>query len=252
MIKRKIKIAAGVLTGAATAAFTTAIWLGKEKNVGPFAVLHSWDSYRKGWRPDVDAIKAKYSTDFKGEIIFYGASNFACWTEMEEDILDYPVQNHAFGGSTDHDLMKYAEEILYPYQPEIVFFQTGSNDYTMIEGSDEEKIRQCMEYKQEMFETFHAHLPEAKFVVMSGLLLPGRKQYLNLTLKINEELKVYCGTKDYMEFVDANAMTWDGTNFDKSLFVKDMIHLNRKGQKRWCEEYIKPVIRRMMDVRSAV
>ncbi len=227
------------LTGAAAFVTFNLVMAGKKGNIGPFAFLHSW-------RPEIDKIKTTYKTDRQGEIIFYGASNFARWTEMEWDLREYRVQNHAFGGSTDKDLVEYANEILYPYQPNIVFFQTGSNDYVAIKGSDEEKIAQCMAYKKQMFATFHEHLPEAKFVVMSGLLLPGRKQYLNLTLRINEELKKYCDTLDYMYYVDANAMTYYGGMLDRTLFVKDMIHLNHEGQLLWCRKYIRPMIEQLI------
>lgn len=57
----------------------------------------------------------KYDADARrGEIVFYGASNFARWTEMETDLAPYPVQNHGFGGSADKDLMFYADRLLYP------------------------------------------------------------------------------------------------------------------------------------------
>ena len=38
------------------------------------------------------------------------------------------------GGSTDKLLVKYADKLLYPYNPKIVFFQTGSNDYVSLSG----------------------------------------------------------------------------------------------------------------------
>ena len=80
-----------------------------------------------------------------------------------------PVQNHGFGGSADRDLMQYADELLYPYSPRIVVFQTGSNDYVQEEGTDAEKVLKCMNRKREMFAAFHEQLPDTRFVVMSGL-----------------------------------------------------------------------------------
>ena len=71
-------------------------------------------------------------------------------------MADYRVQNHAFGGSKDTDLVKFADQILYPYDPAVVFFQTGSNDYVMMKGTDEEKAAKCMAYKKQMFHTFQA------------------------------------------------------------------------------------------------
>lgn len=188
---------------------------------------------------EVREIETKYDPATRShEIVFYGASNFRLWTDMDTDFVNYKVQNHGFGGSTDKDLVKYADRILYPYHPDITVFQTGSNDYVDLEGSDDEKISACMEYKKSMFDAFHTHLPDAQFIVMSGLLLPGRSQYAHLTQSINAALADCCSTKDYMTFVDASAMTFNGSEYRNDLFREDGIHLNHTGQLLWRDAYI--------------
>lgn len=118
--------------------------------MGSFSFLHTWEN-------DVSSIEEQYSTECKDEIIFYGASNFSLWEQLDEDLKEYGfiVQNHAFGGSTDQDLIDHADRLLYPYQPKIVVLQTGSNDYVHLNGTDEEKAETCMKQKKEMYETFH-------------------------------------------------------------------------------------------------
>lgn len=202
---------------------------------------HDWGPY------GVNDILKKYSSADKGEIIFYGASNFARWTTLDEDMGEYRVQNHAFGGSTDVELVGYAPELLFPYEPSVVFFQTGSNDYVQQKGSDEEKIEKCMKYKKAMLADFHEKMPNAEFVIMSGLLLPGRAEYLDMTLEINRQLEAYAQETDYVSFVDANAMTYDGSKFYENLFHEDMIHLNHEGQMLWYREYIKPAIEQVIE-----
>lgn len=161
---------------------------------------------------------------------------------MENDLPEYRVQNHGFGGCTDKDLMHYADKLLYPYHPDVVFFQTGSNDYVSLKGTDEEKVAACMDYKKKMFESIHEQLPDAKLVVMSGLLLPGRSEYRVLTEKVNGALEALCQETDYLWFVDATAMTWDGQHYADALFIKDGIHLNHDGQLLWMRDYIRPMI----------
>ncbi len=208
---------------------------------GPFRFLF------KGFEEEIVGIEERYDYEKqKGEIVFYGASNFRLWADMEEDLSDYKVQNHGFGGSTDELLMQYADRVLYPYEPKIVFFQTGSNDYVNRVGTDKEKIKACMDYKKEMFETFHEKLPNAKFVVMSGLLLPGRSQYTEMTQEINRQLKELCQNTEYMYFVDAEEMTFDGKEYKEELFRKDKIHLNHDGQLLWCNNYIKPMLEKII------
>ena len=212
-------------------------------------VITGW---KIGWGPftflqfneQEDTIVEKYNPqNRKGEIVFYGASNFRLWTEMENDLSSYKVQNHGFGGSTDEDLMERADLLLYPYEPKIVFFQTGSNDFVKIKGTDEEKAAACMENKMRMFTLFHEKLPDAHFVVMSGLLLPGRSQYTAAIRMVNDQLQKYCEEhSDYMTFVDAENLTFDGNDYRTELFISDGIHLNREGQLSWCEKYIVPQI----------
>lgn len=210
---------------------------GYEIGWGPFGFLF------KGWESEAAAIENRYDADTRrGEIVLYGASNFRLWKDMEADLAPYKVQNHGFGGCTDRDLVNYADRLLYPYEPEIVFFQTGSNDYVNLSGSDAEKVEKCIEYKEYMFDTFHERLPNAKFVVMSGLLLPGRSRYTAMTREINSRLSDLCAERDYMTFVNAEMMTFDGANYREELFIEDKIHLNHDGQLIWCNQYIKPVI----------
>ena len=203
---------------------------------GPFSFLHTWDA-------DVEKIRQTYpAEENQNGIIFYGASNFRMWTEMENDLPEYRVQNHGFGGCTDQDLMHYADKLLYPYHPAIVFFQTGSNDYVSLKGTDAEKVAACMDDKKQMFAEIHDQLPDAKLVVMSGLLLPGRSEYRELTEEINKALAALCEETDYLWFVDASAMTWDGQRYAEELFIKDGIHLNHEGQLLWMRDYIRPMI----------
>lgn len=207
---------------------------------GPFKVLF--------WNQEVQRVEKSYPYEKNQDgIVFYGASNFRMWNKMTEDLPEYKVVNSGFGGSTDNLMVEYADKLLYPYNPKIAFFQTGSNDYVNIIGSDDEKVAVCMEYKKQMFATFHEKMPDVKFVIMSGLLLPGRSEFTALTNKINAELKEYCDSQSYITFVDASDMTYNGTEYRKDLFIKDGIHLNHTGQLKWCDEYIKPAIETLIE-----
>ena len=193
----------------------------------------------------VHAVKTYDPLKHQGETVFYGASNFSYWSVMEKDLYPYKVQNMAFGGSTDKDLVKWAECLLYPYHPKVVFFQTGSNDYVESPApTDEEKIAECMTFKKKMFAAFHEQLPEAKFVVMSGLLLPGRAEYTELTKKVNCALKELCEQAEYMYYVDAEEFTYDekdGT-FAEEKFIEDGIHLTSEARAEWGKKYMLPLL----------
>ena len=236
-MEKAMKITFFVLCGILLAGVIGLAIAGWQIGWGPFRGLF------KGFEGEVEAIEERYDAQTRrGEIVFYGASNFRLWTEMENDLAPYPVQNHGFGGSTDRLLAQYADRILFPYEPKLVFFLTASNDYVGMSGTDAEKAAACMDYKREMFDAFHEALPDARFVVMSGLLLPGRDRYRAVTEEVNRRLAALCEERDYMYFVDATDLTWDGNAYRTELFIRDGIHLNREGQLLWCDNYIRPVI----------
>jgi lysophospholipase L1-like esterase len=229
ILKKVLRVFCFILLGLGALFVVLLMVAGWYGGVGPF------DSFY------VSRLVDRNAEEPEGGIVFYGASNFTRWKEVSSDLAPYHIINNGFGGSDDKRLVKYADKLLFPYEPEIVFFQTGSNDYLNLQGTDEEKIRVCMDYKTKMFEGFHRKMPDAKFVVMSGLLLPGRSEFTDLTIAINEELERYCDSTGYMYFIDANDMTYDGAEFDTSLFVKDGIHLNREGQQEWASRML-PVL----------
>jgi lysophospholipase L1-like esterase len=207
---------------------------------GPFSFL-AFDKREK-------AIIAQYdASERQNEIVFYGASNFRLWKEMDEDMKPFVVQNHGFGGSTDADLLERADRLLYPYHPAIIVFQTGSNDCAKLKGTDDEIYNQVIERKLKIFETFHEKLPDAQFIVISGILMPGRSQYDEIIKRVNQTLRGHAEKTDYLYFVDAEEMTLDENgNHITEMFISDGIHLTHESRIRWANEYIKPVLEQVL------
>ena len=186
----------------------------------------------------VRCIEQRYPVNH-GDIICYGPSNMTLWYSLEQDMLPWHAQNHGMGGCTDVDLIAYAPRVLYPYRPSAVIMQTGSND--LASGIPLEEI---LRRKEEMYSLFHKELPETKFIVCSGLPLPGRMQYWEATARTNAMLKDLCDRTGYLYFMDAtDAMlstageekyqTADGRYFNPDLYRMDKIHLNKKGHDVW-------------------
>ena len=98
-----------------------------------------------------------------------------------------------------------------------------------------------------MFAQLHENLPDAKFVVISGILLPGRAEYVDMTLDINDQLKAFCEENDYMIFVDAEALTYDRETKSfvdgvEAMFNDDQIHLTRDSRITWANTWMIPVM----------
>jgi lysophospholipase L1-like esterase len=169
-----------------------------------------------------------------GETVFYGASNFTFWKTMEHDLAPFALQNHGFGGATDDLLQKCAPQLLFPYQPSVVVFQTGSNDLAFGKTLD-----RVLADKFTMFDRFHAALPTTPFVIMSGMPLPGRAELWDTTKTINAAIEAYAATHDFVTFADATELLLDSMGgFRPDLFRKDGIHLLDSGRAEWSKAIV--------------
>ena len=179
----------------------------------------------------VPRIRRAYRDRPPGEVVFYGASNFTLWKTMERDLEPFVLQNHGFGGSTDDLLRRCAPQLLFPYRPSVAVFQTGSNDLALGASLD-----QVLADKFSMFDGFRAALPATRFVIMSGLPLPGRAELWDMTKKINAAVRSYAAERDLVSVADATSALLDDTSgFRPELFRKDGIHLNDAGRARWSQ-----------------
>ena len=240
-MKTKTKIGligAGV---AAAASFAALLELGRRYEWGPFFYLN----FKKR---EKEIVKKYDSRKRRGEILFYGASNFCRWEEMEEDMLPYTVQNHGFGGSTDAELIRSARRLLYPYDPAVIVLQTGSNDCARMYSRRSRLVDRVLSRKIRMLETFHQAMPDARIVVISGILMPGRRQYDGIIKRINQAVKGYASQTDYIYYVDAEDMTIkENGRHRKEMFIEDGVHLTHEARVLWADRYIKPTLDKVIN-----
>lgn len=177
----------------------------------------------------VPRIRRAYRNRRPGEVVFYGASNFTLWKTMERDLDPFVLQNHGFGGSTDDLLNRCAPRLLFPYRPSVAVVQTGSNDLAVGRS-----LNQVLADKLSMFDGFRAALPATRFVIMSGLPLPGRAELWEATRSINAAISSYADDHDLVSFADATEVLLDDRGgFRPELFRQDGIHLINAGRTEW-------------------
>jgi lysophospholipase L1-like esterase len=203
--------------------------------------LSSWKS---GWEPgapvftgyegEVEAIERKYpaerSSDMPLRTVFYGASNFRKWKNMDADLKEFGVQNHGFGGATDVLLVHYADRLLFPYAPDVAVIQSGSNDYAGLKGKPARQAAASLELKKRMYRYFLDKLPDTRFVLLSPLLMPGAPYFTETSLLVSEGMAEICRDLPRLSFTDAAGLTYNCGEYRTELFVSDGIHLNRSGQ----------------------
>ena len=223
VVKKRIKRGLICASAASVVSLAVVAELGRRYEWGPFFYLN----FKKREREIVKNYNARKR---RGEIIFYGASNFCRWEEMEQDMLPYTVQNHGFGGATDVLLVHYADRLLFPYVPDVAVIQSGSNDYAGLKGKPARQAAASLELKKRMYGYFLENLPDTRFVLLSPLLMPGAPYFTETSLLVSEGMADICRDHPRLCFTDVAGLTYNDGEYRTELFVSDGIHLNRNGQ----------------------
>ena len=81
------------------------------------------------WK-DIQNFKKQDSISFppKNAILLIGSSSFTKWTDVQDYFPGYTIINRGFGGSILLDQIRYANDIIFPYQPKQIVIYCGEND----------------------------------------------------------------------------------------------------------------------------
>jgi lysophospholipase L1-like esterase len=185
------------------------------------------------WEPEISAYERRDATNPppKGAIVFIGSSTIARWKTLERDFPEQPVLNRGFGGSEIVDSTHFADRLIFPYEPKMVFFRAGGND--LAAGKSVEQV--FSDFKDFVNEV-HFRLPEAKIVFISWGPTPLRWAQHDKEKQFNELAAGYITGKPYLQYVE----TYDlplGTNGlpRPELFGADGLHFNAAGYKLLAE-----------------
>src|SRR6478672_3833117 len=95
-----------------------------------FAVAQVACAQQPAFWNDIQQFKKQDSISFPkaGQILFVGSSSFTKWTDVQDYFPGYPILNRGFGGSTLKDVIRYADDIILPYNPKQIVIYCGEND----------------------------------------------------------------------------------------------------------------------------
>ena len=193
------------------------------------------------WEPEISAYERKDATNPppKGCIVFIGSSTIARWKTLAQDFPDQPVVNRGFGGSELADSTHFADRLVFPYEPKMVFLRAGGND--LAAGKSVEQV--FSDFK-EFADKVHGRLPETKIVFISWSPSPYRWGQHEKEKRLNSLVAGYVASGPYLEYVE----TYDlplGTNGlpRPELFVADQLHFNAAGYKLLAER-VRPYLPR--------
>jgi lysophospholipase L1-like esterase len=190
---------------------------------------------------DIQAFKKLDSISFppKHTILFVGSSSFTNWKDVQNYFPGFSILNRGFGGSSVSDVIRYADDIIFPYRPKQIVIYCGEND---LAASDTVTGRMVYQRFMQLFKLIRNRMPAVPVAFISLKPSPSRWHLRNKMMEANSLIKKYLLGKKGTKFIDVyhNMLNSEGTPI-KDIFLEDELHMNAKGYAIW-QKLIEPVL----------
>jgi lysophospholipase L1-like esterase len=191
------------------------------------------------WEKNIAAFEAADAKEApeKGGTVFIGSSSIVMWN-TSASFPDYVTTNRGFGGSEVADSLRYADRILIPYEPKLVFLYAGDNDISR--GKTPQQV--FTDYKA-FAALVHEALPktEIQFVAIKPSL--ARWHLVKPMREANALIREFSKRYTYLGYVDVDApMLGEDGKPRKELFVDDGLHMSQEGYAIW-NKLMEPILK---------
>ena len=187
----------------------------------------------KKWKGAIDAFEkadAK-SPAPKQAVLFVGASTIVRWKSLAQDFPGTVVLNRGFGGNEIADSTYYADKIIFPYDPKMIFLRAGGND--IHSGKSPENV--FNDFK-DFVAKVRSKFPTVPIAYIAQSPSPARWNEREAGDKLNKYVAEYIQSNKNLVFgVDAKISLDASGQVRPELFVEDRLHFNEAGYKLLAE-----------------
>lgn len=167
-------------------------------------------------------------------IVFVGSSSFRGWRNVAEAFPSYKIINRGFGGSSLPDVIRYADEIITPYNAKQVVIYCGENDLTM---GDSISGKTVFERFKTLFTMLRSQQPTLPIAFVSLKPSPSRWHLKEKMIDANKRIKKFLRKQKNTAFIDVWKPMLNSERLPKQeLFLKDNLHMNADGYAIWQKE----------------
>ncbi len=182
---------------------------------------------------DIQHFKQADNTHFppKKAILFIGSSSFTFWKDVQEYFPQHTIINRGFGGSTLPDLIRYVNDIVFPYNPRQIVIYCGENDLAL---SDTVSAATVAQRFITLFTMIRNRYPKIPVVYVSMKPSPSRERLMSKMTEGNRIIQEFLKKKKRATFIDVYRLMLDADGKPrKELFIHDMLHMNKSGYAIW-------------------
>ena len=191
------------------------------------------------WEKDVAAFEAadRVNPPPKGGLLFVGSSTIVLWKTLREDFPNQPIVNRGFGGNQIVDSTHFADRMIFPYEPRMIFLRAGGNDIHA--GKSAERVFADF---QAFVATVRARLPKTEIAFIGLAPAIARWEERDETKKLNALVAAWATQTPGVRYIDAAGITLDARGQPRpDVFVDDKLHFNAEGY-RLLAERVRPHI----------
>jgi len=194
--------------------------------------LPFWNDIQTFKKQDSITLPSQYKT------LFIGSSSFTIWKTLDKDLPEYAPLNRAFGGSTLLDVIRYRKDIIDKYNPEKIIIYCGEND---IASSDTVTGKIVLNRFKELHSHIREKFPTINIYYISIKPSPSRWSMRERMIDANRQIKKYCKKQKNTYYISIWSQMLRNTKPNPSLFLKDSLHMNKKGYEIWIKEIRKKI-----------
>ena len=168
----------------------------------------------------------------KNAILFIGSSSIRLWKTINQDLGTYEPIRRGYGGARYTDLIHFTERLVSAHNVEAIGIFVanditgGGNDLSPMEVFDLTKL---------IVKQIRKTHKKAIFFIETTPTLKRWKAWPKISLA-NDLIKEYCESKDNLYYISTrNHYIGENGLPTEELFIRDKLHLNRKGYALWGE-----------------
>jgi len=179
------------------------------------------------WETEISAFERsdRIHPPVKGGILFIGSSTIRLWQSLPQDFPGLAVINRGFGGSEMADSTHFADRIIFPYEPSMIFLRAGGND--LWAGKTPERV--FADFK-DFVAKVRTRLPRTEIVYIAWNPTVARWQQANKEKEMNRLIEGYVRQKPGLKYLDAWSIPLDAAGKPRpELFRADGLHFNAAG-----------------------
>ena len=198
-------------------------------------ILHAQEKKSPFW-DDIQAFKKQDSVQPPPQhaILFVGSSSFTKWKDVQDYFPGYTIINRGFGGSSLPDVIRYANDIIFPYHPKQIVIYCGEND---VAASDTVTGQTVYERFEILFELIRKKMPTVPIIFISLKPSPSRWQLRQKMMTANDKIKDFLSKQKHVVFIDVYHKMLGADDLPmKGIYLEDNLHMNAKGYAIWQKE----------------